>query len=368
METTPTSPAPQSVPPVQFTPTEAPGQYAPQHMPPTRSHGPVIVAVVIGILILAGAVFAYTKLANKSAETPSPTPTASVSASVTPNPTAGWKTYTNTQYGFQLTLTDAWNDYKVFSSSGSQGVGNPKYFEFAMPTSDKTKCVVSITDDVCGYAELMRITVFAKDIWDQMNTAQKNGLNILGQDASIIILGSVAPGTLPSDLKNTNFAISQILSTFTWTNATAGWKTYTSAQYGYSFNYPSNWIIVQGGQNDMTPYATHQLFLRSPETATGVQAKTINPGYSYDLVVSFFSDGTAWAGDAGPNSPTYSGTTTMIGSQIAKDYIKSGQGQNYAAVVERFPKLWELSFETAWDKTKLTEQQRQVLSSFTFTK
>jgi hypothetical protein len=131
-----------------------------------------------------------------------------------------WKTYRNNEYGFGLTLTDAWKNYEVIQSGGSQGVGDPRYFQFSMPTSDKTKHVSTMNVDVKSYSDIFAITIYRKDIWDQMPKDQKAGYQILGQNSQFVYTyypSSSIAGELPSDLKNINFEISKILSTFKFT-------------------------------------------------------------------------------------------------------------------------------------------------------
>ncbi len=122
--------------------------------------------------------------------------------------------YTNAQYNFSLTLPATWKGYKVFSSYGSQGVGAPTYLAFAMPTSDKTKCVVSVTDEVCGYAAPLTITVIAKDRQGNMG-----GTKITEDSTNAYYYSMYSDyNKLPNDLKSINFEIPKVISSFGFTN------------------------------------------------------------------------------------------------------------------------------------------------------
>jgi len=86
----------------------------------------VVWIVLIGIVVLAGAAYGWMKLYPSSPvalESASPLPTASADA------TAGWKTYTNTQYGFEFKypetteLTDSQFTYQIWDISATKIVG-----------------------------------------------------------------------------------------------------------------------------------------------------------------------------------------------------------------------------------------------------
>jgi len=47
------------------------------------------------------------------------------------------------------------------------------------------------------------------------------------------------------------------LDNFTLTNPTAGWKTYTNTDNGYSIQYPSDWVLDRGHGSNPVPYIRH---------------------------------------------------------------------------------------------------------------
>lgn len=64
---------------------------------------------VLGVLVLAGAVFGAYKLGQKGTQPgPQPTPTPVAVAIPTPDPTANWKIYTNTKYGYSIKYPEDW--------------------------------------------------------------------------------------------------------------------------------------------------------------------------------------------------------------------------------------------------------------------
>lgn len=123
--------------------------------------------------------------------------------------------YRNDKFGFELQLTDAWKGYKVFSSEGSQGVGAPTYLQFILPTVDKTKCVIDVTDEVCGYVAPFSIIVIAKD---RDNTSMVDGK--IGEYKGNVYYYSIYThfNPLPEDLASKNFEIPKIISTFKFIN------------------------------------------------------------------------------------------------------------------------------------------------------
>jgi len=146
-------------------------------------------------------------------------------------------------------------------------------------------------------------------------------------------------------------------------DVTASWKTYKNDEFGFEFRYPAEWKIINA-QNNLTNLSDLQIFLRSPGTEKGIEEKTIDPGYSYDLVVSYFEDGTKWAGE-GSRENVFTGKIDINGVE-AKEYTIGGAGSNYAVVIDRFPPLLLLSFETAWNKSALTLEQNRIISTLKF--
>lgn len=80
--------------------------------PPKKSSKWLMIAVIT-LLLTATSVFAYKYFQVKQQLTqtqPLPMPTPSAAASPIAAPTANWKTYTNTELDFSITLPDGWKD------------------------------------------------------------------------------------------------------------------------------------------------------------------------------------------------------------------------------------------------------------------
>lgn len=84
-------------------------QQKPSCLTQIKIHKFKIVVGILGAFIFVGAVFGAYKLGQKQVQPGSqPTPTSMVVATPTPDPTADWKTYTNTKYGYSIKYPEDW--------------------------------------------------------------------------------------------------------------------------------------------------------------------------------------------------------------------------------------------------------------------
>jgi hypothetical protein len=199
--------------------------------------------------------------------------------------TANSITYTNSKYGFELQLTDAWKGYKVFSSQGSTGVGSPTYLAFAMPSSDKSKCVANVTDEVCGYVAPFTITVIAKDRQDNISGSTK----IAEDTANAFYYNLYAHyNELPADLSKINFEIPKVISTFMLTNSTAvNWRTYTNKTYGFQIQFTEAWKNYKVEIEPMSSnFGAGTLLFRIPTTDKNYGDGS---GYATPLAISIYN-------------------------------------------------------------------------------
>jgi len=99
----------------------------------------MIIVVVLFILSLAGLTFYFIgSRESEVKETPAPVVTFAPTPTATTDPTAGWKTYTNSKYGFSLLFPNAW-DSCMTQGTGSflvaPGKCNPPYAEYYLSIS-----------------------------------------------------------------------------------------------------------------------------------------------------------------------------------------------------------------------------------------
>lgn len=176
-----------------------------------------------------------------------------------------------------------------------------------------------------------------------------------------------------------------VSSTPTQKDETANWKTYQNSKYSFSLKYPSTWILEESSQS-ATDSTGVIVWFRSPETAQLVKEQKIHPGHSVNLKISFwpsinneFARGGGSIGDKNYSSladyfadknafqSTRKIGDIIIAGQNAYEVSIGGNGVNYGVMIEHSG-IYELSFDTAWDKSELGSTEKQILSTFQFTK
>ncbi len=80
----------------------------------TNQKGSATVILLVALVVVVAAVLTYFTFLKKPGEvavSPTPMPTATKTATATPDETANWKTYTNTQYGFEIKYPNGFELY-----------------------------------------------------------------------------------------------------------------------------------------------------------------------------------------------------------------------------------------------------------------
>lgn len=199
----------------------------------------------------------------------------------TVNPTAGWKIYTNAEYGFEIKYPEK----AVLETSACSAEVNCRWYKIKVPTISNTEAEIMISfpqGEMCGsYGPGVASERVGEEI---IFNNKKYNFNGWIEDAENYIkwadenpqYGSAKPQKTDKNYKryyqktmtvcdNTfqfNYSISfenllkqndlievdnlikQIVSTFKFTapvDPTAGWKTYNDKNGRYSIKYPSNW-------------------------------------------------------------------------------------------------------------------------------
>jgi len=130
-------------------------------------------------------------------------------ANANTNAVVDWKAYTNTTYGFTLTLpNDAWKNYKVISYTPTDNVAT-KYLYFAVPTTDASW---SELRGEKGYASPIAITVYTQAQW---TAAQSDTLldSPIGQNSKYVYTISGWQDS-PTDLASVDFATNALKTSF----------------------------------------------------------------------------------------------------------------------------------------------------------
>ncbi|HSX40096.1 MAG TPA: hypothetical protein VLF68_00635 [Candidatus Saccharimonadales bacterium] len=126
---------PNQVPPVQNLP-QTPVPSANQTPPAPHFPKTLLIGVVVFILVIlgAGAFVLQSKNNKQQIAQLTPAPTKPITPPSTPDPTANWKTYTNTMYGYTLKYPNTWEAWnglyypaQISSSQVIQIISKPDY-------------------------------------------------------------------------------------------------------------------------------------------------------------------------------------------------------------------------------------------------
>jgi hypothetical protein len=237
-----------------------------------QQHSSSKLFLMLGILVLlvlvgAGSYVLGTKTAQPEVQPVSNPP----AVQSTPVPTAKWKTYTNSKYGFTI-------DYPTdYEHTSDVDVNKNEKTPGAIKSLDLENWFGPGESLVSGAYTGDRIVLFvypdSKDSWSQIPTPSpsaetvswggQKALKEVGLAGFMITIGPIKHNGIiykfQYDLPNnkadtTNFY--QMLSTFKFTNSsgstsqtidTSTWKTYTDKKYSFTINYPSTW---QQKEND----------------------------------------------------------------------------------------------------------------------
>jgi len=181
----------------------------------------LLISILSGAIILGGCA-----VKNNSAAEPSvpnnvanpvvstATSSVSVSTSTAANSTPIYKygtslVYQNAKYGFQLTLTNAWKNYRA--------VEYPDHVDLGVPTKDSTW-----NRDAGGYDDPIEIAIYTKSAWDA--SAPHGNYNGPGGGGAYItenndyVFAYVQLDEVAKDLKNVNFNIPEVIKSFKFNN------------------------------------------------------------------------------------------------------------------------------------------------------
>ncbi|MCR4278089.1 MAG: hypothetical protein NUV80_05070 [Candidatus Berkelbacteria bacterium] len=85
-----------------------------------------------------------------------PSTTSTVPSTTKTDSTDSWKTYSNSDYGFTLTLGDLWKGYKVKKAAPPDITGNVAVYSFTMPSTGNDASPINDA----GYREVFSVKVF----------------------------------------------------------------------------------------------------------------------------------------------------------------------------------------------------------------
>ncbi len=235
---------------------------------PSKSYLKIVLLVVLGLIILAGAVYAGVTIGKK--QSPPEVIPQVIETSPTPDETANWQTYRNEKYGFEFKYPQNWKindkelpDDAIFRIESDIDSGVP-YGPIDPPPTLPYSIVVGIIENASNLDEWIannnagiksKITtmknndfIYYKAIDVPSMSGELNYYIPLNQKGSYLNL-SLSPYFEPDEYKEQKEAVKlfdQILSTFkfldsTSTGETANWKTYRDSVASFEIKYPANW-------------------------------------------------------------------------------------------------------------------------------
>lgn len=307
----------------------------------------IILVAVIVILLGAVGYFALVKKPPKIAQqTNTPAP---IQTQTPKNETADWQTYKNDKYGFSFQYPQSWtvND-QSYSYNGQNYLS-------ATLASPLIHGVPGAIRDAYFY-----ITIFN----DGRAWTHKEGINLSLQHSD----GGAVPVNVGAQyLKSmAEYKISQAIAntitnyhpiTFTQQNETSSWKIFNDAVYGYSFKYPSNYVVKE--------YGTEVQVYESSDTNT--QSLVDFYGQKTDIALS------AIIKDKTDGRVLSNAIPTTVNGLSAYEGIDQGIVSSYGVFVKDNSNFVEIRFgstdrnDLQESKSALTSTQKLILSTFKFT-
>lgn len=165
--------------------------------------------------------------------------------------------YINNTFGFKLTMTPNWKEYKAKeeTSGGDFEVGR---ISFSLPTAEKNW----MAPDMPGYFNAFVISACVKDSWDETVRANKGSMPMgeeVGRNNLYVFVWSHFNGDPPSDVSLQAVRDMQTIvdgievfnvggaPTSSADVSYASWKNFTNSFQGYKFSYPASGQIAQLG-------------------------------------------------------------------------------------------------------------------------
>ncbi|MDD4082104.1 MAG: hypothetical protein PHD05_01825 [Sphaerochaetaceae bacterium] len=289
------------------------------------------IIIGISILILAmgiiavGGFFAYqffTKVNTPEAE----------------NSTAGWKTYTNTEYGFEIKYPSEFENAKIFPENVLD-CNSQVYNEIGLVSFKNIGIHIacpnilnSVQNSQVYKGDKNTIIIAGRQAYifeytSTTNYTNKEAYIPLSNGNYLVIYHTYKSGRPIDYLELSSNQWQNMLSTFKFTtpiDSTAGWKTYTNTQYGFEFKYPNDSKI-----NDVDITGGRMLALNVDDVFLEIDVQNQMYGAKGILVPAVCND------NGGVNNP--STQVEINGINFAKTDVSGDYGgMQSAAVAEAF--------------------------------
>ncbi len=323
---------------------------------------------------------------------------------VTPSETAGWETYTNSTYGFSFKYPTDWtatlNEANKHDTNDVASVAvipngyGKSVFNIDIRHDTLSGSLAFTQANMGPYDATTKTTTINNLVFTELDTTYsttkdaKNGVTSnshpLDTTYSVFFIEkSPYTFTIDSSESSSNKANNkystylQILDTFTLTDPTAGWKTYTDSDHGFSFKYPSDWTLESRSADGEI------VRIISPENKAKLSAGSITESYAYNLSVSYWSSindeqarGGSWIGMrtytslsdylSDTNTSKQKLSQTTVDNKTAY-YINVGGYGNHLAIALENNGIYELDFKSTDPSTGISSvsgTEATILSTF----
>jgi len=156
-----------------------------------------------------------------------------------------------------------------------------------------------------------------------------------------------------------------------------GTKTYTSEDYGYSFEYPKDWVVEATGTGSVGVYtaenAATKAKLEKEQAGTEAPFPSFFVYYYSDLATADGNDPPKYNSlsdmvydtDAGIFSDA---TSTKFAGESGYTAVESGMVDFFSYIVQKNDHIYKIQIPNKSKKSDLSSEQSNMLSSFKFTK
>lgn len=190
------------------------------------------------------------------------------------NVPSDWKTYTNTQYGFEFKYPGDWvlNEESVTDAECSSQDVDPceinkalsfsvfienKFigFDISIYKISKDNYISAVNDQLSGWLNVLPassgFTLLKERDYEAGPGAIDRGWSrwIVGNDEYTYKIDEWLVGGVAKSFDDYPFDINQFLSTFKFINITdtSAWKTYRNEEENYELKYPEGWSVLSAG-------------------------------------------------------------------------------------------------------------------------
>lgn len=180
-----------------------------------------VIGILVAIIVIGGGVWYFTAINSKVADNVAQPNQVPVADKIVPEPTTAikpvetpakavtdWKNYTNTQYGFSLTLTDAFKNYKVTEVAPKDNFAT-KYLYFAIPTTDTSWKESNVES---GYFSPFAVSVYNQAQWAKAKNEPLTGSSIGQNNDYVFTLTGSQDG--PTDIIQSPISLATIKASF----------------------------------------------------------------------------------------------------------------------------------------------------------